>query len=103
MRKKADEIKFNVILYGWAGELLAGDGPGRPHGLSAPKGSLLWDFLTQWIQKNPNLKDHFFDSDKKAFKSDMLVILNGKHLRWNEKVEIRQGDSIALIRVAIGG
>jgi hypothetical protein len=102
MNQVGDVIHFDVVLYGWTGELLDAD---RPAGIcrgTAPKGSLLWDFVPQWLQRRPKAREYFLDRDHRL-KSDVMVILNGKYQSPKDEVELLDGATLVLLRVASGG
>jgi hypothetical protein len=103
MKDKEEEVEFDLVLYGWTGELSPDDHRGGKYRVVAPKDSLLWNFLADWVRKRPEIEDHFFDPDREDFWRDVFVTLNGRYLSRNENPRVSQGDSVALIRVAEGG
>jgi molybdopterin converting factor small subunit len=101
--KKGDEVHFQVIFRGWAGELLEADCPGGTCEVSAPQGIFLRDFFSQWLQGRPKAREYFWDADHKRFKAEVMVILNGKYQSPDEEVELREGDTLTILPVASGG
>lgn len=100
--KVVDEICFDVVLYGWIGEILESDRPRGACRATAPRGSLLWDFLPQWIQARPKAREYFLDSDQRL-KADVMVVPNGMYQNLRDEVELHDGDLLVLLRVASGG
>ena len=102
MNQVGDEIHFDVVLYGWTGEILAADRPGGICRGTAPKGTLLWDFVPHWLQERSKAREYFLDPDHRL-KTDVMVVLNGKYQSPRDEVELHDGDTLVLLRVASGG
>lgn len=97
-----DQIHFDVLLYGWTGESLDADRPGGTCSGTAPKGSLLWDFIPLWLQEKARAREYFLASDHRL-KPDVMIVLNGKYQSPRDQVELNDGDSLVLLRVSSGG
>jgi hypothetical protein len=101
--EEQNTVLLDISFRGWTGDVFFPEGAETNYKVSAPKGSLLWDFLLRWIQERPKVRDFLWDVDDHRLKADVMVVLNGRYQSPHEETELRDGDSLTLIQVASGG
>ena len=103
MNNEKEAIQISLKLHGWSGELLGMKSPGGSRNHLVSKGCSVWDFLLEWLPKNTEFKEFFFDLNNNDLKADVLVMLNGSAINPRGNTILRSGDSLVLLRVADSG